>query len=176
MNSTLAISVIQSHCRNSRSRRTVLIQCQLLCATCCRDLNVTFWHPQIIPCTAWTLEETEIMYSTCLFYTGYEVGTDVESLTSGGMDRVRREAYEALPSTCCKVGCRKSDLVLMCWETLPTLSSSLCKMHLKYCFSEGLNYIETLKVKMVLKWTFEKCSDVVFQEILQMQKKKKIFI
>uniref|UniRef100_A0A671Q5L1 Insulin-like domain-containing protein n=1 Tax=Sinocyclocheilus anshuiensis TaxID=1608454 RepID=A0A671Q5L1_9TELE len=23
-------------------------------------------------------------------------------------------AYEALPSTCCKVGCRKSDLVRMC--------------------------------------------------------------
>ncbi|XP_016139142.1 insulin-like 5b [Sinocyclocheilus grahami] len=45
---------------------------------------------------------------------GYEIGTDVESLTSAGMDRVRREAYEALPSTCCKVGCRKSDLVRMC--------------------------------------------------------------
>ncbi|XP_016320079.1 insulin-like 5b [Sinocyclocheilus anshuiensis] len=40
----------------------------------------------------------------------YEIETDVES----EMDRVRREAYEALPSTCCKVGCRKSDLVRMC--------------------------------------------------------------
>uniref|UniRef100_A0A8C2DTC7 Insulin-like 5b n=1 Tax=Cyprinus carpio TaxID=7962 RepID=A0A8C2DTC7_CYPCA len=40
----------------------------------------------------------------------YEIEPDVES----EMDRARREAYEALPSTCCKVGCRKSDLVLMC--------------------------------------------------------------
>ncbi|KAF4116863.1 insulin-like 5b [Onychostoma macrolepis] len=45
---------------------------------------------------------------------GYEIETDVESLTSTEMDRVRREAHEALPSACCKVGCRKSDLVLMC--------------------------------------------------------------
>ncbi|KAI2667248.1 Relaxin-3 [Labeo rohita] len=45
---------------------------------------------------------------------GYEIATDVESLTSAEMDRVRREAYEVLPSTCCTVGCRKSDLVRMC--------------------------------------------------------------
>ncbi|NP_001122028.1 insulin-like 5b precursor [Danio rerio] len=45
---------------------------------------------------------------------GYEIEADVESLTSAEMDRERREVYETLPSTCCKVGCRKSDLVRMC--------------------------------------------------------------
>ncbi|KAG1932024.1 insulin-like 5b [Pimephales promelas] len=43
---------------------------------------------------------------------GYKMETDTE--TSAEMDRVRRDTYETLPSTCCTVGCRKSDLVRMC--------------------------------------------------------------
>ncbi|XP_067310298.1 insulin-like 5b [Pseudorasbora parva] len=43
---------------------------------------------------------------------GYDIEADVE--TSAEMDRVRRDTPETLPTTCCKVGCRKSDLVRMC--------------------------------------------------------------
>ncbi|TRY97553.1 hypothetical protein DNTS_002590 [Danionella cerebrum] len=49
----------------------------------------------------------------------YEMEADDELPHSATeMDRVRREAFETLPSTCCKVGCGKSELVRMCRETL----------------------------------------------------------
>lgn len=103
------------------------------------------------------------------FPTGYEMETDTE--TSAEMDRVRRETYETLPSTCCTVGCRTSDLVRMCWETQETSSSSLCKMPLYIFLRTWMTSLKknSQKVKMVLKLTFQKRSDVVFHEILQMQ-------
>ncbi|XP_051556540.1 relaxin-3-like [Myxocyprinus asiaticus] len=46
---------------------------------------------------------------------GYELQTGVESFkVTAEMDRVRRELDTMLPVMCCQVGCRKSDIVLLC--------------------------------------------------------------
>ncbi|XP_055058916.2 insulin-like 5b [Misgurnus anguillicaudatus] len=46
---------------------------------------------------------------------GYEIQTGVESFTANEeMDRTERDLYSMLPILCCKVGCQKSDLALLC--------------------------------------------------------------
>ncbi len=146
----------------------MLVQTQLFCVSCCRDMSFTFWST--FPNSSLVQENRGGNRNHVFDFT--QVMTS--RLTWSHWPLQKRAEWEERPMKRCPPRAVKWDaekvILYACAEKHSQHHHHLCaKMHLKYYFSRGLQLYRNSQSSNGFKMNmFEKCSDVVFQEILQM--------